>query len=144
MYRNEKKRGNPALGLLVLAAIGFLNVFGLAGLLLIAAVAMAGTVVWGVLKAGRQNDDTGDDTGRPVRRVDADRYPAGAPARRTEADRYPAGAPARRADAARYPAAGNMREDYRQRTEALQDLLKAGIIDQAEYHDRAAQLRDGR
>ncbi len=121
MYRNEKKRGNPALGLLVLAAIGFLNIFGLAGLLFIATVAMAGAVVWGLLKASRQNDDTGDDTSRPVRRADAERYPA-----------------------VGRPAVGDMQEDYRWRTEGLQDLLKAGIIDQAEYRDRAAQLRDGR
>lgn len=119
MNRNEKKKGSPALSLIVLAVIAVANIFGFVGLLIVAVIAMAGVVFWTIVKASRQSPDAGGPARRAEQWPDDRRYPIKG-----------------------RPALGNLREDNRHRMEELDDLFKAGIIDQAEYRDRMAQIRN--
>lgn len=119
MNRNEKKKSSPGLGFIVIAVIAAANIFGFVGLLIVAVIAMAGMVFWTIVKASRQGLDTDSPMHRTERWPDDPRYP-----RKNS------------------PAIGNLRDDNRHRMEELDDLFRAGIIDQAEYRDRMAQLRN--
>lgn len=120
MRQNENRKGSPLIGAVILAAIGAVNVLGFAGLILIATVVMVGVVFWAAAKSVRQQANTDDDARRTMRRPEVRRYPMQESA-----------------------TVGGRREEYQRRTEELQDLLHAGIIEQPEYHDRMAQLRNG-
>ncbi len=119
MNRNEKKKSSPILGLIAISVVTAANIFGFAGLLIVAVIAMAGIVVWTIVKASRQGLDAGDPMQRSERWPDDPRYSLKG-----------------------RPAIGNLREDNRRRMEELDDLLRAGIIDQAEYRERMTQLKN--
>lgn len=119
MNRNEKQKGGSILGLIIIAAIAVVNIFGIVGLMLVIPIIMIGIVFRVISKARLQQSDDGGHMRR------AARWPADG--------QYPLNS---------RPAIGNLREDNRRRMEELDDLLKAGIIEQAEYHERMTELRN--
>ncbi len=117
MNRDEKQRGGSVLGLIVIAVIAAINILGFAGLTLVIPIIIIIAVFRAVSKARVQGAD--DESAVPR-------------AGRSANERYPLSGRS---------VAENMRDDSRRHREELDDLLKAGIIDQAEYHDRMIQLK---
>lgn len=119
MNQNQKQKGG-SLGLIIIAAIAAINILGIAGLILVIPIIIIGLVFRAISRARFQEAD--DDNRRMHR---AGRRPAN--------EQYPLKNRA---------VVGNLEEDHRRHMEELDDLLKAGIIEQAEYHERVMQLRN--
>lgn len=127
MDRREQRKGKSYIGSLIVVAVALLNIFGIAGLIIIA-IAVA---VWGMIKAAQKPAVNGDE--RPLsaeRPVESGRVPR---------QRMNPAAPPHRPSVPRPASVAARAEDYR-RIEELKDLLEAGIIDHAEYRDRMAEL----